>query len=168
METRKVLDLLPNREKETVAAWLKQRPGIEIISRDRGGPYAEAAREAAPQAIQVADRYHLAHNLTETLERVMRRHFPDIQKILTPVQPSPPDEDLPLKYHDAAREVTYQKKMATYEQVIALQQQGYNVSQIADHLRMGRQRVRRLRKRTTTADHSQTSFSPFWARGSPT
>ncbi|WP_371865562.1 hypothetical protein [Dictyobacter alpinus] len=56
------------------------------------------------------DRYHLAHNLTETLERIMRRRFPDIQKLLTPVPAVPIDEDLPFKYHDAAREVTYQKK----------------------------------------------------------
>jgi len=164
LETKTVLDLLHNREKESLVEWLKERPEIEVISRDRGGPYAEAAREGAPQAIQVADRYHLAHNLTETLERIMRRRFPDIQKILTPLQLLPLDEDLPLKYHDAAREVTYQKKMATYEQVIALQQQGYNVGQIADHLRMGRQRVRRLLKgppERTIHKHPSPKLSPW-------
>lgn len=145
LEKRKVLDLLPNREKESVIAWLKEHPEIRVIRRDRGGPYAEAAREAAPQATQVADRYHLAQNLTETLERMMRQRFADIQKILTP-PPLPKDEDLPLKYHDAAVEATYQKRMATYEQVLSLHQHEHNVTQIAEHLRMGRQRVRWLLK----------------------
>lgn len=160
LETKTVLDLLPNREKESLIEW----PGIEVVSRDRGGPYAEAARKAAPHAIQVADRYHLAHNLTETLERIMRRRFPDIQKLLIPAPAIPIDEDLPLKYHDAAREVTYQKKMATYEQVIALQQQGHNVSQIADHLRMGRQRVRQLLKgppERTIHKHPSPKLGPW-------
>jgi transposase len=71
LETRKVVDLLPNRDANTVAAWLKLHPGTEIISRDRGGIYAEAARRAAPQAVQVADRWHLLRNLSEALLRAI-------------------------------------------------------------------------------------------------
>ena len=59
LEKRKVVDLLPDREAETVARWLRQHPGTEIVSRDRGGIYAEATRKAVPQAVQVADRWHL-------------------------------------------------------------------------------------------------------------
>lgn len=54
LERRRVLDLLPDRSSEVLAAWLKTHPGIEIISRDRAGAYAEGARQGAPQAVQVA------------------------------------------------------------------------------------------------------------------
>ena len=74
LETRKVVDLLPDRDANTVATWLRQHPGTEIISRDRGGIYAEAARRAAPQAVQVADRWHLLRNLSEALCRAISPH----------------------------------------------------------------------------------------------
>jgi transposase len=63
LERHYVLDLLGDRTDETLAAWLKQYPGIEIISRDRSHDYARAAREAVPKATQVADRWHLLNNL---------------------------------------------------------------------------------------------------------
>jgi transposase len=66
-----VLDLLPDREPETVAAWLRAHPGIEVISRDRSDQYAAAARDGAPQATQVADRFHLVKNLGDAVQRVL-------------------------------------------------------------------------------------------------
>ena len=59
LERHQVIDLLPDRRSETVKVWLQGHPEIEVISRDRAGSYADAARQGAPQATQVADRFHL-------------------------------------------------------------------------------------------------------------
>jgi transposase len=59
LKRHKVLDLLPDRQAKTAQAWIEAHPEIELVSRDRGGEYAAAARQGAPQAIQTADRFHL-------------------------------------------------------------------------------------------------------------
>ena len=69
LEERKPIDLLPDRNTETLAEWLKRHPEIEIITRDRSTSYADAARCGAPQAEQVADRWHLLKNLSDLIER---------------------------------------------------------------------------------------------------
>jgi len=74
LERSKVIDLLPERTAESLATWLAQHPEIEFISRDRHGLYADGARRGAPQAKQVADRFHLALNLSEAVERELARN----------------------------------------------------------------------------------------------
>jgi len=69
LESNVVADLLPTRSADTLAAWLEKHPEVMVVSRDRQGSYAEGARRGAPQARQVADRFHLTLNLTQAVER---------------------------------------------------------------------------------------------------
>jgi transposase len=80
LEQRKPIDLLPDRESETLAVWLKQHPEVEIISRDRAGAYADGAKTGAPQATQVADRWHLLKNLGEATERALQNYSSAISR----------------------------------------------------------------------------------------
>jgi len=74
LETHRIIDLLPDRTVATTVAWLRAHPEITLISRDRASAYADAGRQGAPQARQVADRFHLVMNVTEALERYLTRH----------------------------------------------------------------------------------------------
>lgn len=109
------LGLLPDRDSTSAAAWLARYPSIEIVSRDRGGAYAEAARLGAPQAVQVADRFHLSQNLHEAGDLAIRRRYSEIHQLLAPTQGVVLGEDLPLKRDDAAKEATQKRRMARYE-----------------------------------------------------
>lgn len=62
LEQHRIIDLLPDREAASVTAWLAARPSIGVIARDRGAGYIQAATDGRPNAIQVADRWHLMEN----------------------------------------------------------------------------------------------------------
>jgi len=71
LEKRQTIDLLPERSAESLTKWLRAHPGVEVISRDRGTDYIKGATDGAPDAIQVADRWHLLSNLKDTLKRLL-------------------------------------------------------------------------------------------------
>ena len=74
------MDLLPDREPATVEAWLARHPGVEIVARDRDGGYGRAVSRALPNAVQVADRWHLLDNCGKAFLAAVRRSMPGIRK----------------------------------------------------------------------------------------
>ena len=74
LEQQKPIDLLPDREASTLEQWLNDHPGVEIISRDRASAYSSGAKAGAPNAVQVADQWHLLKNLEDALKRMLDTH----------------------------------------------------------------------------------------------
>src|SRR5579859_1634386 len=132
LETRHVVDLLPDRKAETSASWMRQYPDLMAVSRDRGGDYAAAASDAAPQAMQCADRFHLMTNLSKSLEGFLPRHLAahrarvDLKSRATPLSPvqgkGPPKKN---PKHARESQAKREERLAQYQQVVALRQQGF-------------------------------------------
>ena len=174
LERGDVIDLLPDRDADTVAAWLKAHPGVEVVSRDRSAAYTQAATEGASQAEQVADRWHLLKNLREAVERVLERHSTVVNAALrateTPTEPAqvaavpepgaatspvesppprPPSEVLPESPRLPAEPSKRQKRIDRFEQVHELHRRGHSARRIARELGMSRRSVFRYLRRET-------------------
>jgi len=135
------IDLLTDATAESFAAWLQAHPAVEFISRDRGTTFADGATRGAPQALQIADRWHILHNLGEALEKVLARHHADLKRALT----SPEEEsqviaalDQQALAHLMARAQSEQhqqarreRRLATYMRVQELSAQGWSGASIA-------------------------------------
>ncbi len=83
LERRSTIDLLPDREGGTVANWLAAHPDVEIVCRDRGSGSREGAAKGAPQALQVADRWHLLENATAAFVESVQRHMGYLRRAIT-------------------------------------------------------------------------------------
>ena len=99
LEQHQVVDLLPDRTPQTLAAWLQAHPGVEIVSRDRAEAYACGIRQGAPDAKQVTDRWHLVKNLGQALERLLDAQRPALKQALQPEAASTSEG---ASLHDAA------------------------------------------------------------------
>ena len=170
--------LLPDRDAGTLAQWLSAHPGVKIMARDRAKAYADGARQGAPEATQVADRFHLLQHVAEALEQVCSAHGPVLTAVheamrqapirqadgsmAVPVPPPPPAP--------TAQELATQRRarrLALYEQVWALHRQGWSGEAIARQLGMGRTTVFRdlhaptFPERTGRADRGQSVLNPY-------
>jgi transposase len=174
LERSDVIDLLPDRDADTVAAWLKAHPGIELISRDRSSTYAQAATQGASQAEQVADRWHLLKNLREAVERVLERHSAVINVALkaleTPPGPDrdpvalrtgaatpaaqlpstePPSEPAPESPRLQAKRARRRELAERFDRVHELHKRGHSAALIARELGLSRRSVFRYLRRET-------------------
>jgi transposase len=140
LERRIPIDILPDREAAILEKWLKAHEGVEIISRDRGGPYAEGAKLGAPDAQQVADRWHLLANLSEALKTFFGRKPAQLKALVQ----KPPEtfseeeaEQLPPWYKGCTNseqkrnDAHHQERVERYHKVHEMRAQGAEVTLIA-------------------------------------
>jgi transposase len=152
LEQRRPLAVLPDCSVATFASWLKQHPGVEIISRDRGGIYAEGARRGAPGAEQVADRWHLLKNLGDALERYLIRTQHLLFTSGMVVSPSTPVPATSSVQEDPVSPGISRRKRRL-EQVLALQTEGKSVRAIARELGLARNTVRKYLRYQSLRPH---------------
>ena len=134
METHRMVDLLPDREADTVTRWLEVHPEVQVISRDRSGAYAQAARQGAPQALQVADRWHLFANLGEALTTFLRQH----RRALKQISGEYVETVLPC-----GRSPAHERRLARFRAARQLRDTGLTVAAIAHQLQLDRKTVRK-------------------------
>src|SRR5215208_3013117 len=140
LERHTLVDVLADRSANTFAQWLGEHPGVEIVSRDRSGEYAEAARRAAPHAVQVADRFHLLKNLRDVVLRVFKQHTEVLDLVPTPALRFQRLTNLRLDRR-ASKERMREQARKLYRSIHTLSKKGVKNAQIARTLRIHRHTV---------------------------
>lgn len=192
LERHRPVDLLPDREAGTLAAWLKAHPGVEVVTRDRARAYAEGITDGAPSALQVADRFHILKNLSEALERLLVRQHQFVRAAVQPpavasppLSLSQPEAELPALTQQAflpplrPRPGVAERRensLALYNEVVCLKSEGLSTEEIAPRVGKRPRTIRRwlqlgefqeLRKhRRSQLDAYLPYISARWVEGS--
>ena len=148
MTSRRVIDVLDDRSADSLATWLDAHPGVEVICRDRAGCYAEGAARGAPAAVQVADRWHLLHNLSDAANKAVGHHRRCLQPPLEPpalAAQAPTAEPVPER-------LRVQRTRTRHTDVHTLREQGVGVYTIARRLGLDPKTVRRYADAATPED----------------
>jgi transposase len=133
LEKRRVVQLLADRSVETSRAWLRKHPEIDLVSRDRGQIFREAATQGAPQAKQVVDRYHLQKNFAEALEKFFRKQERVLKKATGGrTGKAHPAERLAVpKKVSPERRARHRQRVRLHKRIWKLYREGYHKEQIA-------------------------------------
>ena len=151
LERNSVVDLLPDRQAETLAGWLRQHPGVEIVARDRAGAYADGVRQGAPDATQVADRWHLLRNLGDAVRAIVDAQHAALRRTAKLVsEPLPvPSVAAPASHNPMPMAVTRRsqasqtRRQMRYEEAARLRAAGVSIAGIAGQLGAERKTIRR-------------------------
>jgi transposase len=166
LEDHQVLDLLPERSAESLAAWLTEHPTVAVVCRDRSALYADGIRRGAPTAVQIVDRFPLVQNLRDAVETCLHDQQSALQAaavrtaqaltqqvgpVASPAMYRGRHHSVPLRQqpHEAAQQQRHASWVATYETAQALHAQGTSVTLIARQFGLRRPTVYRLLRRTT-------------------
>lgn len=158
LQERRPLDLLPDRLANTVAAWMRQHPEIEVVSRDRSSPYRTAIDAGAPQAVQVADRFHLVRNAVEAVQHVVERKQAALTDAGEKIAAThPPAEDVPAKVvservastslaaaaKQALSTARRERRYKRYCEVVRMRENGMVLEDIARAVHLSQRTIRR-------------------------
>ena len=153
LERNQVIDLLPDRQAGTLAIWLRKHPSIEIVARDRAGAYADGARQGAPQAVQVADRWHMLRNLGDAVRAVVDRQHRAIRVIAKEISEERTEitvamiAAVPATVAKPSAAVlrsqeAYARRRARYEEAARLKEAGVSLTRIAALMGTERKTIR--------------------------
>jgi transposase len=157
IETGAPLDLIEGRDAQPLADWLAAHPGVEVICRDRSGAYADGARTGAPDAVQVADRFHLWQNLAKAVEKCVAAHRACLAEPALPAaedDAAPPAEAAPPDPSGKFAERVRRK----HELVRALRADGRGLREIARHLGWGLHTVQRYDRAATWQELAESRW----------
>lgn len=167
LEKRKPVDLLPDRKSSSLTKWLKDHPGIEMITRDRSTAYARGVSEASQDIQQIIDRWHLLKNLREAVERLLNR-FRDRLKKLPAVDPLVASDStvlagrlrLPSSTEQALRAAKRQRRYELYLEIHKLHQEHLNIKAIAQKVSVSRTTVYKFLAAPSFPEQATRNLSP--------
>jgi transposase len=182
LERSRVVDLLPDRDAGSLAAWLRDHPGVEVVARDRADVYADGARRGAPRAVQVADRWHLLRNLGEAVRTIVGSHHAAVRHagrgiVAEQAGRTAPEKAAPATRREARKAARHQPRQARYAEVRRLSDAGATVSATARACGLDRKTVRKWLREggpgTWDRPSGAGSLAPYrahlerrWAEGS--
>jgi len=167
------IDLLPDRSAASFATWLRAHPGVEIICRDRASSYADAVARGAPDALQVADRFHLLKNLTDAVTSILSQHRQELQRSGDPpadaadttvvqVENSSATTVLPETHAVAAPASSSAQgaRLTRYDEMVRLRDQGLSQARIAQQLGVCPRTVNRYLSRNRSPEPKRRKAQP--------
>lgn len=156
LERRSVVDVLDGRSVKSVKAWLQARPSIEVVSRDRCGLYSQAAREGAPQARQVADRFHLVQNLQAAIKAQMSFYG---HANVRPILSEDAIASVKARRHHA-RLAHRQSRQEIFDVLHVLRQRGLSYSEISRRTGYDRRSVANWLSSSAPRDRNRAALKP--------